>query len=227
MKPDSVDIQNLGVSRRPIWYNPPQLWSVKFVKKRGHLALSCFNRHNEQRFPSKHDKVKPRYHSNKGSKASSPVANAIWYLDSGSSDHVRVTLAQFRSPMAIIPPKFWVTNGDYFLIHHIGSSTFLLAKKLVRINDILLAPSIEKNLLQYRNVLMSILFTWRIFKPRMMKSFWVALKAICIKWTRARSLPWQKLIPANQLTFKPISVWSHLWTHNSKVDFWLCFVCYK
>lgn len=62
--------------------------------EKGHSALGCYNRQNEQRFPSSNDRAKFRGSFNKNSssftesKGSSASANGIWYPDSGVSDHV-------------------------------------------------------------------------------------------------------------------------------------------
>lgn len=49
--------------------------------KKGHEALTCYNRYNEYRFPSEK--------SNKYRLKSKNIsANAVWYPDSGATDHI-------------------------------------------------------------------------------------------------------------------------------------------
>lgn len=57
--------------------------TCQICDKRGHTALACYNRHNEQRFLSKNDRGKQR-----GCYSKNSSANVVWYLDSGASDHV-------------------------------------------------------------------------------------------------------------------------------------------
>ncbi|KMZ75993.1 hypothetical protein ZOSMA_108G00310 [Zostera marina] len=67
----------------------------QICKKREHSAISCFNRHNEQLFPTKVDRSRqPRNNYNfrnnykNNNKSPAPSANAVWYPASGASDHV-------------------------------------------------------------------------------------------------------------------------------------------
>jgi len=55
--------------------------------KKGHHTRACYNRHNEQRFPFVQDNKSKYRNNNKRGKCASN-ANAVWYPDSGATDHV-------------------------------------------------------------------------------------------------------------------------------------------
>lgn len=111
--------------------------------KEGHSALTCYNHHNEQRFPSKQDKNKNRFWFNRGGKVSSPTVNAVLYPDSRASNHVTSDSDSIQDSEKS-SRTLTVANGKSILIIHTRSSSFLLHNKFVQLNDILLAPTINK-----------------------------------------------------------------------------------
>lgn len=114
--------------------------------KKVHSALACYYRHNEQRFASKNDKARSRFHSNRD--ASMPVANAIWYPDSRASDHITGKPQYIQSSDATPSSKtLTVANGNLLQIDLIGSSKYSLGHKSVNLNNIIHAPAVTKNLL--------------------------------------------------------------------------------
>lgn len=118
----------------------------QICEKRGHMAIACYNQHNEQWFPTKHDKSKARFHY-KGAKEASQVANA-WYPDSGASGHVTGDLQNIQIMDADQNAKMViVTNGNSFPIHHSRFSNFMLGNKFVHVKNIPHALPIQKNLL--------------------------------------------------------------------------------
>lgn len=112
--------------------------------RKGHTALAFYIRHNEQCFPSK---SKPRSRFIKGSKPSTPIANAVWYPNSGASDHVTSNSTLIKTTDNDQTTKVITNaNGKSIPIHHTGSSDFILENKHVRLNSILLTP-VKKNIL--------------------------------------------------------------------------------
>lgn len=98
--------------------------------KKGHSTLSCNNRHNEQHLPSKNEKSRPRFRYNRGSNTPSPAANAIWYPNSGASDHVSSDPQCIQTSDAAPPSRtLTVANGNSLQIDYTGSSNYLLAHK--------------------------------------------------------------------------------------------------
>lgn len=63
--------------------------------KHGHSAIQCFKCHNEQCFSTQHTRNKNRY---KGSKPYNAQANAVWYPDTGVSDHVTGDTRNIQNP---------------------------------------------------------------------------------------------------------------------------------
>lgn len=77
-----------GVAMANVVHSSSNVVSCQICGKKGHNALGCYNRHNEQRFPSTTDKSRNSYRFNRGGKAATPAANAVWYPDSRASEHV-------------------------------------------------------------------------------------------------------------------------------------------
>lgn len=120
-------------------------------QKKGHSAISCYNRHNKNRFPTIIDK-KSRYRLHSGSKSSNSV-NAIWYLDPGATDHVIANTFDTQNrdftPMA---SNGLIANGNKCSVLNSGSSSFSVANSQIRLNNILHVPDVKKNLLSVKKI---------------------------------------------------------------------------
>lgn len=82
--------------------------------KKSHTAISCYNRHNESRFPTVVDK-KPRYRPRSGVLGQKPNSsdNAIWYPDSGATDHItgNPSDSHLHGPV-LATPSVQIANGS-------------------------------------------------------------------------------------------------------------------
>lgn len=123
---------------------PPSEVVCQICEKKGHTTTYCFNRHNEQRFPIRQSKPRGRFQPNK----KPGTTNTVWYPDSGTSDHVTGDPSSIQTTDNVQSAKsLTMANGKNVPISSSGSSNFIITDKTVAIKDILLAPTIAKNLL--------------------------------------------------------------------------------
>lgn len=74
--------------------------------------LRSLNRHNEQRFPARVTRPKGKFRNN-NSKDVSASGNAIWYPDSGASDHVTSDQSAIQHSDCAAPSKsLTIANGQ-------------------------------------------------------------------------------------------------------------------
>ena len=77
----------------------------------------------------------------------SSINDPAWYLDSGATHHTTSNDASLTSKTEYYGPSvLTVGNGSTLPISHIGNSTLALSKPLY-LRNILLVPSIKKNLI--------------------------------------------------------------------------------
>lgn len=113
--------------------------------KNGHSAIQCFNRHNEQRFPTQHSKGRNRY---KGVRSNNSHANAVWYPDTGASDHVIGEARNIQnSDTEPVARPVTVVKGKSLPISKFGRSNVYLGPRSVKLDNILYNSEFKKNLL--------------------------------------------------------------------------------
>lgn len=108
--------------------------------RKGHSTISCFNRHNESRFSTIHNKNRSRYKT----KNSNVTENAISYPDSRAIDHITVNLHDIELTNQQSTKKgIIIANGKEILILHTEFSSYSLG---------------------YANIHLTIYFMFRILK---------------------------------------------------------------
>lgn len=84
----------------------------QICKKKGHIALSCHNRHNEQLYPTPPESKASQAAFTKRI-ATQAQANALWYPDSGATDHVTPNVQNLQVMREhTAHPSIVVANGD-------------------------------------------------------------------------------------------------------------------
>lgn len=121
----------------------------QICQKKGHTAISCYNRHNENRFPTVIDK-RTRHHprsSNFGIRTTY-WANTIWYPDSGATDHVTANISDIQtrdpSPSASV---ILTANGNRVPILNSGNSSLSIGQSRLQLDNVLHVPEIKKILI--------------------------------------------------------------------------------
>lgn len=118
------------------------------------MAISYYNRHSESRFPTVVDK-KPCYQPHSGVLDQKPnsSANAIWYLDSGATDHVTRNPSDIHlhGPV-LVTPSVQITNGNQIPLMHSSSSKFSVGSSRLLLKNILHVPTMKRNLLSIKKL---------------------------------------------------------------------------
>ena len=78
--------------------------------KKGHTVIACFSCNNESRFPTVVEK-KSRFRPHQGQKQNNTV-NAVWYPDSGATDHVSPHASGIQKKNSTIHNKIITANGN-------------------------------------------------------------------------------------------------------------------
>lgn len=125
--------------------------------KKGHVALACHNRHNEDDYPTPLE-YRTRQLQNQKKKAvnavwtpvleSPPQVNALWNPDTEATGHVSGTVNVLHHPKsAKNHPGIVIADGATVPVDATGDSKFLKQGKDICVKDISVVPSISRNLL--------------------------------------------------------------------------------
>jgi gag-polypeptide of LTR copia-type/GAG-pre-integrase domain len=108
-------------------------------KKRGHEALDCWYRFDNETYPSS-----PQAYFN----TTSSTPNERWFLDSGASHHVTSDLNNLTSFHAYDGQDcLQVGNGSHLPIHNLGHCSLSSSNGSLDLNGVLHVPHITKNLI--------------------------------------------------------------------------------
>lgn len=183
---------------------------------------ACFNRHNEQLFLSIVNKSQPRY--NKSSKNTSTTTNAVWYPDSGASDHITNYSTQIQASTNNASRAITVANGKSLPVLDTWSSTLFLDNRPIHVNNILLAPSITKNLLSVYKFCADNLVTLRFDNSHVYLTDPLSKsEEIVIGDTKEglyqihlNQCKWSEQLQFNQFGDLASTSWTHLWKNYSE-----------
>ena len=82
-----------------------------------------------------------------------PPSNAEWYADSGAASHMTSNtgnISAIQPPSSSTPSSIIVGNGSLLPVHYTGSHSFHTPRRPLFLNDVLVSPSIIKNLISVR-----------------------------------------------------------------------------
>jgi hypothetical protein len=78
---------------------------------------------------------------------------AEWYLDTGASSHMSSNVGNFQSLQHLpCPPSITVGNGALLPVTHRASTTIATARSPLHLNNVLVSPSLVKNLISVRSL---------------------------------------------------------------------------
>lgn len=119
--------------------------------KKGHTAIVYYNRHNEQCFLTT---IQEKYQNRNCYKTKlASLANMIWYLDLGASNHVTTSIDNIQEEdKASSGRSVAITNGKHLAVTNNGHSILNSQSKSLLLTEILCVPEVEKNLMSIYKV---------------------------------------------------------------------------